>query len=84
MGIKIGKLVRNFAISFGLVFGAAAMAPGDVPMIGAANAGSCTLVYEYVDGNGQRWGVYNCSGQQVVRSCSRGCPHLVWDFRDEQ
>jgi hypothetical protein len=83
MGIKIGKWVRNCAISFGMVFGAATMAPGDVPMIGAASAGSCVLVSEYVDENGQRWGVYHCP-ERVVRACTRGCPHTIWDFRDEQ
>lgn len=75
---------RNLCLSAAVVFFAAAAAPGDTALISTAQAGTCTLVREYVDENGNRWGVYNCSGTQIVRSCMRGCAHLVWDFREEQ
>ena len=78
------QTLRNLCLTAAVVVAAAAAAPGDVAVINAANAGNCTLVNEYVDENGNRWGVYNCSGRLVTRSCTRGCPWMVWDFRDEQ
>ena len=84
MSFSLTKLARNAAITFALVAGVAAVAPGDVRLVATAEAGNCTLLYEYVDENGQRWGVYQCARTQRRISCSTRCEAIVWDFRDEQ
>ncbi len=82
------SMLRTACLSAAVLLGASAMAPAGEGLIGTAQANTvCTLLYTYVDANGVEWGVYRCGpgpGNTIHRSCERGCPWTVWDYRDEQ
>ena len=82
------NLLRTACLSAAVLFGANAMAPAGEGLIGTAEANTvCTLISTYVDEYGVEWGIYRCSpgpGGTIHRSCERGCPWTVWDYRDEQ
>jgi hypothetical protein len=84
---SLRKFARDLALSASFVFALAATAPGDVAVVGtaAAQAGTtCTLIREYVDEFGNRWGEYRCGRQIITTGCDRSCPYTVWDFREER
>ncbi|MDY0021585.1 hypothetical protein [Arenimonas caeni] len=86
--MHLKKLLRTACLSAAVLFGASALAPAGEGLVGTAQANTvCTLMYTYIDEYGVEWGVYRCGpgpGNVIQRSCDRGCPWQVWDFREEQ
>ncbi|HEX5694313.1 MAG TPA: hypothetical protein VFY00_06815 [Arenimonas sp.] len=79
------NIFRTACLSAALLFGANAIAPAGEGLVGTAEANTlCTLLYTYINAEGEEVGVYSCGRRRIERSCERGCPWTVWDYRDEQ
>lgn len=83
----VKKSFRTACLSLSVFVAAAMVSPSGLISTAQANPVSCTLISQYVDANGVTWGIYRCApgpGGLIHRSCDRGCPSTVWDYRDEQ
>lgn len=88
--MKLNSILRTACLSAAVLMGASFLAPQGDGLVGTAeaNGGSCVLIDQYIDENGNVWGVYRCGpgpGNVITVSCDRGtCPTVVQDYRDEQ